>query len=162
MKPGRSIPERLAAELVVVAAGKIIDPGRASLEGPVLGRQGGTPGQFLGRVAWVAVEHLDPEAEPFAGIDLTESMQGAPARAVDHLFRAAGLRAEKAGLGQGAVPAHAAVKEKGLEQVFTKGEKTAGQAVARRPEADEAGRPEKEAPRLECAVVDLPVDGKEG
>jgi len=118
------------------------------------------PGQFFGRMNRVAVVHLDPETEPFSGIDLAEAMQGAAAGAVDHLFWAAGLRAKIAGLGQGAVPAHAAVKKDGLEQAFAKGEQTAGLFVTVSPETDGPSQGKKGASRLERAIVNLLVDAK--
>lgn len=108
----------------------------------------------------VAVVHPDPEAEALPGIDLTEAIQGTAAGAVDHFFGTAGLRAKIAGLGQGAVSTHAAVEEDGLEQVFAKGEQTAGLLVSVSPEADDPSQGKKGAVRLERAIVDLLVDAK--
>ncbi len=111
-------------------------------------------------VGRIAVVHLDPEAESFLGIDLTETMQGTAAGAVDHPLGATGLRAEIAGFGQGAVSAHATAKEKGLDQVFTKGVQATGLLILISLETDCSGQGENEALWFEGGVVDLLVDAK--
>ena len=146
--------------LVVVTAGKKIKPGRGSLKRPVFRGERRAVGKLCYMAGWVAVVDLDPETEPFPGIDLTETMQGTAAGAVDHLFGATGLRAEIAGFGQGAVPAHAAAKEHGLEQVFTKGIQAAGLLIQINLETDCSGQGKNEALWCEYGVVDLPVDTK--
>ena len=115
------------------------------------------PGFLPGRVA---VVDLDPEADSFFGVDLTETVQGAAAGAVDHFFRAAGLRAEIAGLVQGAVPAHATAKKKGLDQLFAKGEQAAGCSALVGTETDRPGQGKDQSLRLEYGVVDMSVDTK--
>lgn len=109
---------------------------------------------------WVAVVHLDPEAESFLGVDLTETMQGTAAGTVDHLLGATGLRAEIAGFGQGAVSAHATAKEHGLEQVFAKGEQSAGLLVVISLETDGSGQGKNNPFGLEGGIVDLLIDAK--
>ena len=109
---------------------------------------------------WVALVNPDPEAESFQGIDLTETMQGTAAGAVDHPFGAAGLRAEIAGFGQGAVSAHITAKEDGFDQVLTKGVQAAGLLIPVSPETDRPGQREQEAIRCESGIMDILVDTK--
>ena len=111
---------------------------------------------------WITVVDLDPEAGSFFGVDLTETVQGTAAGAVDHFFRAAGLRAEIAGLVQGTVPAHATAKKKGLDQLFPKGVQAAGSPALVGAETDCPGQGKDESLRLEYGVVDLLIDQKEG
>lgn len=110
--------------------------------------------------AWVAVVNSDPEAESLLGINLAESMQGAAAGTVDHPLGAAGLRAEITGFGQGTVPAHATAKEERLDEMFTKGVEAAGLIVLVGPDTDCSGQGKNEPLRLECGVVNLPIDAK--
>ena len=84
---------RLGSKLAVITAGKIIKPGRGSLKRPVFRGERRAVGQLFYMAGWVAVVDLDPETEPFPGVDLTETMQGTAAGAVDHLFGTTGLRA---------------------------------------------------------------------
>ena len=112
---------RLRVKRVVVTTGKIIEPGGGPLKRPVFGGERWAVGKLSRMAGWIAVVHLDPEAESFMGIDLTKTMQGAAAGTVDHPLGTARLRAKIIGFGQGAVSAHATAKEKGFNQVFTKG-----------------------------------------
>ena len=104
--------------------------------------------------------NLDPETRSFFGVDLTETVRGTAAGAVDHFFWAAGLWAEIAGLVQGAVPAHATAKKKGLDQLFTKGVQAAGLPALVGAETDCPGQGKNESPLLEYGVVDMSVDTK--
>ena len=144
----------------MVASGKIIEPGRGSLQRPVFRGEGLAVGKLPWVTGWIAVVNLDPEAESFLGIDLTETMQGTAAGTVDHPLGAARLRAVIAGFSQGAVSAHATAEENGLDQVFTKGVQATGLLILISLETDCSGQGENEALWFEGGVVDLLVDAK--
>lgn len=144
----------------MVTTGKIIEPGRAPLKRPVFGGEGRAVGEFLWVIGWIAVVNFDPKAESFLGIDLTKSMQGTAAGTVDHPLGAARLWTEIVGFGQGAVAAHATAKEKGFNQVFTKGVQAAALFSLISLETDCSGQGENKALLLEGGIMDSPVDPK--
>jgi hypothetical protein len=90
---------------MMIAAEKIVGPGRGLIQSPVSGGEVALFERFFLAIRFKTVVGPDVDAPPFPRKDFAPPIRGASALPVDEKFRTLGLRAQKGHLRKSAISA---------------------------------------------------------